>query len=131
MAASILLVWKLKPGALDLDPEESESWTVGFAYEQNFTNKFKLSFGVTYYEIDITNTVIEPSTGFIVRDCYTDEAGDGSSAFCSRITRTSLCGKPQITFMDLGFINRDQEIARGVDYNLSFNDQLNWGANRR
>ena len=26
-------------GALDLDPEESESWTVGFAYEQNFTNQ--------------------------------------------------------------------------------------------
>ena len=116
-------------GALDLDPEESESWTVGFAYEQNFTNKFKLSFGVTYYEIDITNTVIEPSTGFIVRDCYTDEAGDGSSAFCSRITRDLTSAEnPQITFMDLGFINRDQEIARGVDYNLSFNDQLNWGA---
>ena len=27
-----LLVWKLEAGgALDLDPEESESWTVGFA----------------------------------------------------------------------------------------------------
>jgi len=116
-------------GALDLDPEESESWTFGFAYEQNFTNKFKLSFGVTYYEIDITNTVIEPSTGFIVRDCYTDEAGDGSSAFCSRITRDLASPEnPQITFMDLGFINRDQEIARGVDYNMSFSDQLNWGA---
>ena len=72
---------------------------------------------------------IEPSTGFIIRDCYTDEAGDGSSAFCSRITRDLASPEnPQITFMDLGFINRDQEIARGVDYNMSFNDQLNWGA---
>jgi len=116
-------------GALDLDPEESESWTLGFAYEQNFTNKFKLSFGMTYYEIDITNTVIEPSSGFIVRDCYTDEAGDGSSVFCSRITRDLASPEnPQITFMDLGFINRDQEIARGVDYNISFSDQLNLGA---
>ena len=34
---------KLKPGGLRFGSEESESWTVGFAYEQNFTNKFKLS----------------------------------------------------------------------------------------
>ncbi len=25
-------------GSLELDPEESESWTVGFAFEQNFSN---------------------------------------------------------------------------------------------
>ena len=115
-------------GSPTLDPEESESWTLGFAFEQDFTNKFDLSFGMTYYEIEITNTVIEPSTGFIISDCYTDEAGTGASAFCGRITRDfSDPTNPEIVFMDLGFINRDQETARGIDYNVAFRDQLDLG----
>ena len=116
-------------GSLELDPEESESWTVGFAYEQDFSNNFDLSIGMTYYEIDITNTVIEPSTGFIVGDCYFDEAGNAASVFCDRITRDfSDPTDPRIVFMDLGFINRDQEVARGVDYNIFFRDTINLGA---
>ncbi len=115
-------------GSLELDPEESESWTVGFAFEQDFSNKFDFSMGMTYYEIDITNTVIEPSTGFIISDCYGDEAGNGASVFCNRITRDlSDPTNPQITSMDLGFINRDQEVARGIDYNIFFGDTLNVG----
>ena len=116
-------------GSLELEPEESESWTLGFAYEQDFSNDFDLSFGMTYYEIDITNTVIEPSTAFIISDCYNDEAGTGASVFCGRITRDlSDPTDPRITFMDLGFINRDQEVARGIDYNLFFRDTVNVGA---
>ena len=115
-------------GSLELAPEESESWTVGFSYEQDFTNDFDLSFGMTYYEIDITNTVIEPSTGFIIGDCYGDETGNATSVFCGRITRDlSDPTNPEITFMDLGFINRDQETARGIDYNLFFRDTINLG----
>ena len=115
-------------GSLELDPEESESWTVGFAYEQDFSNDFDLSVGMTYYEIDITNTVIEPSTGFIIGDCYFDEAGTASSVFCDRITRDFTDPTdPRIVFMDLGFINRDQEVARGVDYNIFFRDTINVG----
>lgn len=118
----------LTGGSLELDPEESESWTLGFALEQDLTNKFDLSFGMTYYEVEIENTVISPSTGFIIADCYTDESGTGASAFCGRITRDfSDPTNPSMTFLDLGFINRDQEIARGIDYNLSFRDTVNIG----
>ena len=116
-------------GSLELDPEESESWTAGFAYEQDFSNNFDLSIGMTYYEIDITNTVIAPSPGFIVGDCYGDEAGTGASVFCGRIVRDfSDPTNPQIVFMDLGFINRDKETARGVDYNIFFRDTIDLGA---
>ena len=115
-------------GSLELAPEESESWTVGFSYEQDFTNDFDLSFGMTYYEIEITNTVITPSTGFIIGDCYGDESGNAASAFCSRITRDfSDPTNPEMTFIDLGFINRDQETARGIDYNLAFRDTMDVG----
>lgn len=106
-------------GALGLDEETSESWSAGFAWEQPFTNDFGLNLSVTYYSIDIENTIIEPSGQFIINDCYTNPAGN--SAFCSRIERDlSNPTNPLITFIDQGFINRDNEKARGVDVNLTF-----------
>ena len=115
-------------GNLDLDPEESESYSYGFSYEQDFSNKFDLSFGMTYYSVKVESTVIEPSTGFVIGDCYGDEAGTGSSVFCDRIERDlSNPFDPRIQFMDLGFINRDLERARGIDYNLTFSDVIDLG----
>ena len=67
-------------GALDLREETSESITAGFAWEQPFTNAFDLTLGASYYQIEIDNTVIEPSAGFIVGDCYNSETGNSPSA---------------------------------------------------
>lgn len=115
-------------GSLTLDPEESESYSYGFAYEQDFSNKFDLSMGMTYYSVKVENTVIEPSTGYIISDCYYDEAGTGASVFCDRISRDfSDPTNPEIQLMDLGFLNRDLERARGIDYNLTFSDVINIG----
>ena len=115
-------------GSFDLEPETSESYSYGFAYEQDFSNKFDLSFGMTYYSVKIENTIIEPSAGFTIADCYGDEAGTGNSVFCGNITRDlSDPTDPRIEFIDLVFINRDQERARGIDYNLSFKDVIDVG----
>ena len=115
-------------GSLTLEPEESESFSYGFAYEQDFSNKFDLSLGMTYYSVKVENTVIEPSTGFIISDCLYDEAGTGASVFCDRIQRDlSDPTDPRIQLMDLGFINRDLERARGIDYNLTFRDVIDLG----
>ena len=112
-------------GNLDLEPEESESWTLGFAFEQPYTNKFDLSLSVNVYKITVESTVIEPTAGFIVGDCYGDESGTASSVFCRRISRDfSDPTNPRITLLDRGFINRDQERVRGIDYNLLFQDQI-------
>ena len=106
-------------GALGLDEEESESWSGGFAWEQPFTEAFGLNLSVTYYSIDIENTIIEPSGQFIINDCYTNPAGN--SPFCDRIERDlSDPTNPLIQFIDQGFINRDNEAARGVDLNVTF-----------
>lgn len=116
-------------GNLDLKPETSESWTLGFAYDVPFTNDFELRFGVTAYSTTIENTVIEPSAGFVTGDCYFDESGNGQSVFCARINRDlSDPRSPLMTLLDLGFINRDRERARGVDYNLTFEDTFTIGA---
>ncbi len=108
-------------GSLTLDPEESESWSAGFAWSQPFTNAFDLSISGTYYEIEVTNTIIEPGSQFIINDCYNSQTG--ASVFCSRISRDlSDPTDPRIQLIDRGFINRDLERARGIDVNVGFND---------
>ena len=109
-------------GSLDLLAEESESWTAGLVYDFPFS-AFDLTIGGSYYEIEITESIIEPGENFIVADCYGSLTGN--SAFCDRITRdTSDPTDPRITLIDAGFINRDSEKARGVDLNLLFTDTI-------
>lgn len=109
-------------GSLELNPETSESWSAGFAWDLPFTNAFDLSLSSTYYDITVKNTIIEPSGQFIVNDCY--GSSTGNSAFCSRIERDANNPNaiPFISFIDQGFLNRDGETARGVDVNLILTD---------
>ncbi len=110
-------------GSLDLLAEESESWSAGFAWDLPNVNAFDLSVSATYYEIEVNNTIIEPTGQFIVNDCYNNLSGN--SSFCGRIERDfSDPTNPQIDILRAGFINRDSEKARGVDVNVSFDDQF-------
>lgn len=107
-------------GSLELEPEKSESLSAGFVIEQPWTTAFDLTFGMSYYEIDVDNTIIEPSLGYIVADCYNSPTS--TSPFCSRIQRASDPSDPEIEYVDLGFINRDNDRVRGIDYNLNYSD---------
>ena len=110
-------------GSLTLDPETSDSWTAGFSWDQEFSNEFDFAVSSTYYEVDIDNTIVEPSGQYIVNDCYNSLTGN--SPFCSRISRDlSNPTDPYITLLDAGFLNRDNEKARGVDVNINFSDVL-------
>jgi iron complex outermembrane receptor protein len=111
-------------GSLTLKPETSDSWTAGFSWEQEMTNEFELGLGVSYYEVDIDNTIIEPNGQYIVNDCYYTLTGQ--SAFCDRISRDDSLS---IDLLDNGFLNRDNEKARGVDVNFTFSDDLSLGTN--
>jgi len=107
-------------GSRDLDPETSESFTAGFSFDQPFTDAFDLEFGATYYSIDIENTIIEPNAGFIINDCYSGQPNLGS-AFCSRISRdfADVNNPGVIDLVDAGFINRNRETAKGIDFSLN------------
>ena len=110
-------------GSLTLDEETSESRSVGFAWEQPFTTVFGLTVGMTYYDIDIKDTIIEPTIGYIVFDCYISQNSTGQ--FCNRITRNlQNTTDPRIRLVDRGFINRDRESVRGVDLNLTVDTTL-------
>ena len=107
-------------GSLDLEPESSDSFSGGIVFEQPWTTAFDLNVAISYYVIDVDNTIIEPSAGYIIRDCYSSETS--SSPFCGRIHRATDPEDPEIDFIDRGFINRDNDTVRGIDYNLRFSD---------
>ena len=106
-------------GSLTLSPETSNSLSVGFVFEQPFTNAFNLTVGANYYQIDVDDTIIEPSAGYIINDCYNSPTMN--SPFCSRISRApNARGINTIDLLDIGFINRDNEQVRGIDGNVNF-----------
>lgn len=108
----------LSAGNLDLDPEESDSFTFGFSFDQPFTDKFDLEFGATYYSIEIENTVIEPSPSAVLADCY--RRGPTQSSFCNSFTRnpiTAVNRPGEVILVDTIFSNRDLETAKGIDVN--------------
>ena len=108
-------------GEPNLKAEESDAHSVGFAWEQPFTTAFDFSFGMTYYDIEIGNAIIEPSAQFIVNDCY--GSANMASIFCSRITRGDDPNmQPLLTLLDRGFLNQDTEKVRGVDINITYDD---------
>ena len=110
-------------GAPSLDEETSTSTTLGFSWEQPFTNRFEFGVAANIYEIEIKTTIIEPSGQFVINDCYFSETG--VSPFCSRIARDlSNPMFPRFDLIDRGFINRDLERVEGVDVNVFFEDTL-------
>lgn len=107
-------------GALDLEPESSNSFSGGVVVEQPWTTAFDLTVSMNYYEIDVDDTIIEPTAFYIISDCYNSPTS--TSPFCSRIQRAGDPEDPEIDFIDGGFINRDNDTVRGIDYNLAFED---------
>lgn len=111
-------------GSLTLDEETSASRSFGFAWEQPFTDRFDLTLGMTYYDIEIEQTIIEPTIGHVLYDCYVSRKSAGG--FCGRITRDPRTPEdPRIRFVNLAVTNRDNsESVRGVDLNLAFDATL-------
>lgn len=106
-------------GATDISEEKSDSYTYGFAWDVPFIDAFDLTIGASYYQIEINNTIIEPSAQYIVNDCYNDPELD--SPFCNRITRDE---NGVFDIIDSGFINRDNQTVRGVDVNFNYDHEF-------
>ena len=129
--------WFLTPvhtgGTTELNPETSDSESVGLVFEQPWTDAFELTLSYSYYKIAVRDTIIEPTWQFIMYDCYGLRPGDPE--FCDRVVRpTDLeipegdytvenTYQPNIERVMVGFINRDNEKTRGFDFNMNFRDQ--------
>jgi iron complex outermembrane receptor protein len=104
-------------GAAGLDPETSESLTATLAFTQPWTDRFDFDVALTYFDIEIEDTVrsLDPQT--IVRRCYFD-APDLASPFCDRVERNRPTAPPELNFISqvrAGFVNTGVETTQGYD----------------
>lgn len=107
-------------GSLDIEPETSRSITAGFAFEEDWASGFEFAFNFNYYDIKLKDSIIEPSSQFIVNDCFARLDG-GRSPFCDRIIPSDQAtDRFLIRTINSGFINLDQEAVRGIDINTTF-----------
>jgi iron complex outermembrane receptor protein len=115
-------------GSDTLKAEHSVSETYGFIFEQPFTDAFDLTLSATWYDIRITDSVAEPSGGFIVSNCYNNiDRPDGSSAFCGSINRSAETNR--LESVDASFINIGLEASQGVDFNIFYQQDFVVGEN--
>ena len=111
-------VESISGGTLDIDPETSTSITAGFSFEETI-GELDVAIGATYYDIQLKDSIIEPSAQFIVNDCYAREDGQ-RSPFCDRITVDGQ-GRQLVSDVLRGFINLNRESVRGIDINATLN----------
>lgn len=101
-------------GTTALSEETSKARTFGFVFEQPFTDAFDLTLSVTRFDIEVTNSIAEPSAAYSIAQCYPQD-GVGNSAFCSRIQRDEA---GRLDLIDSSFINIGLITSKGLDYNV-------------
>ncbi|MEM0514848.1 TonB-dependent receptor [Pseudoalteromonas sp. YIC-827] len=105
-------------GTTELSPETSVAKTYGFIFEQPFSDDFELTFSATRFDIEVTNSISEPSASYSVGQCY---SADGNPAFCSRINRGA---DGRISLVDASFINIGLITSKGTDFNIYYNQDF-------
>lgn len=104
------------PGFEDLDPETSRSFTVGGSFEQPWFDSFDATFGVTYFNLEVEDSIFEVNAPFVVNSCYAGEANLGSR-FCDLFSRGA---DGDIDLVQTPFLNLNSDDAEFIDYNFQF-----------
>ena len=114
----------LSGGSLDIDEETSRALTAGVAFEETFGGGFRVGLGASYFNIRVKGSIVEPSSQFILNDCYTRQDGK-RSPFCDRITASTLeADRFLVKKVSSGFINLNSEDVRGIDFNADFGKEV-------
>ncbi|GAB1267752.1 TonB-dependent receptor [Aurantivibrio infirmus] len=100
-------------GNPDLEAETSDSWTAGIIFTPL---DLGLSISVSWFDIELENSVASPSLGFVLFDCY-NSAGF-SSAFCGRVGPRD--GTGALTDVDSSRVNIGVEATKGQDIDIAF-----------
>jgi iron complex outermembrane receptor protein len=110
-------------GSALLLPETSDSYTATVQFSQPWTDRFDLDLAVSYWDMEINNTVEEQDVGEILRDCYRNiDLPNLSSPSCALHSRIIGAGGAvqQVGYVDISFINVGERTARGIDINARF-----------
>lgn len=106
--------------AADLKPETSENTTASFKWTPVFDGDVEFDLGITYWALDVKDTIRTVSAATILKRCF--DAPNMDSPFCPRIRRDSgnaaVINFPNL--VDTSFLNIGQETSKGVDVNTHF-----------
>lgn len=105
-------------GSTELEPETSVAKTYGFVIEQPFFEDVDFTVSMTRFDIEVTNSIAEPSASYSIDQCY---SADGNAAFCNRIDRDA---GGQINLVDSSFINIGLLTSKGYDYNVYYSQEF-------
>jgi iron complex outermembrane receptor protein len=108
-------------GNAGLLAETSDSYTATIQFSQPWSNNFDLDIALSYWSIEIENTVEEPDAAFIIDQCFSNNELPefNSNPFCAllgRPTAGSDAGRI-LNFVDVSFINIGEDTAKGLDLN--------------
>ena len=120
-------------GSIVLQPESSDSWTVGFVFQPSFIPG--LSITVDYYRIEITDAIIRPGPGDLITGCFGDNNGSAVTAasvnnpICALFRRNPVTGgldgdvatTPGLIFPTT---NTGRILTDGVDFALNYRRDL-------
>ena len=98
-------------GNPDLLAETSEAWTAGIVLQPEPRDQLGLSLAFTWFEIELENTVQNPSVGYVLGTCYGSEGL--SNPFCSRVGPRGPEGF--LTDVDASMLNVGRRFSRGFD----------------
>ena len=107
--------------ATDLLPETSDNYTYSLKLTPEWEGDFKLNFAITYFDIEIENTIRTISGTKMMNDCY--ESVGLTHSFCSRLSRNAQDRLPSLNFIsqiDASFVNVGLETSKGFDINLDY-----------
>jgi iron complex outermembrane receptor protein len=117
-------------GTKGLRPEKSQNFTIGFVLDPTP----QLSFSVDYYSI-LKKDVITANTANLDAAIAAYYAGTPEPAGYTVIANTpdpnDLSAKPDLGFIQYGFINQNKEFTDGFDFGATARYNLPWGIKYR
>lgn len=128
-SAGVTTIATSSGGNPDLDAETSRTFTITGQFTQPWTNEFDFSMALSYYDIEIEDSVEEPTAGLIISNCFQDQDFPNlSSTFCDLVSRRET-GSPEsrlLNQIDTTFFNIGEITAKGFDLNTRFAMDLPW-----
>ncbi|MCL1143955.1 TonB-dependent receptor plug domain-containing protein [Shewanella gaetbuli] len=109
----------LSGGNDELEPEKSTSTTAGIVWSPNFIDDFSIT--VDYYDIEITDAIIEVSSQDIADNCV-DATGGPDALYCGAIDRDPTTF--DIDLVRSGFLNAAALNTSGIEAEVRYNLDL-------
>ncbi len=116
-------------GNPDLDPESSDTVSIGLVFTPDFIDNFSIAFD--YFDISVDDAIDEISPVVIVEECIA--SGDATSDFCQQIQRNTDRGDLWIgSTSSSGYVrslqvNTGNLSTRGVDTDINYLLETNMG----